>query len=155
MSKSPNQDVAVLPSAEQRERRRSWLRAIGRVALLDVGALAAYLIALNAGNGDFAFWAGFVCAIGFIALVVMTGVGATLGLWGWWYTALVFVTAGGLGALLGRAFIRRRGWRGAPPDPAVGFMVGGFGADWSHHDGSGSDLGGGGAGGGGDAGGIF
>jgi hypothetical protein len=148
MSKPLAEDVAELPSDEDRSRRRSLLSAILWVALADLATLASYLIALNFDNETLAFWTGFACAGGFVALLVMTGVGATLGLWGWWYTALVFITAGGVGALLGRAYITHRGWRGSPTDPAGGFMAGGFGGMWPHHGDGGSDLGGGDAGGG-------
>jgi hypothetical protein len=147
-------DIAELPSDGDRSRRRSLLRAIRWVALVDLAALAAYLFALDLDYATLAFWTGLACAAGFVALLAMTGAGATLGLWGWWYSALVFITAGGIGALLGRTYITHRGWHRSPDDPAGGFMVGGFGGGWPHHGDGGSDLGGGDAGGG-DAGANF
>ena len=58
MSKPFAGDVAEFPSDLDRSRRRSLLRAIRWVALVNLAALSAYLIALSLDNETLAFWAG-------------------------------------------------------------------------------------------------
>lgn len=149
MSRPNAPDVAELPSPEQRERRRRTQRIIRWVALLDLIVLATYLIALIANDETLARRTGFLLAVGFLALLLLSAIGATIGLWGWSYPVLVFITGGAVGALAGQWFIQQRVRRDSSAGSAGGFMVGGGGHDWF----DGSD--GGGDGGGGDGGGGF
>ncbi len=45
---------------------------------------------------------------GFLALLYLTGTGAVERRWGWWFPALVLVTGGPLGSLIGDVTLRRR-----------------------------------------------
>jgi hypothetical protein len=51
---------------------------------------------------------GPIHGLGFIALVLLTGNGAVQKLWGWWFPALVIVTGGPLGSIVGDVILRRR-----------------------------------------------
>jgi hypothetical protein len=51
---------------------------------------------------------GPIHGIGFIALLYLTLTGAGRGRWGWWFPALVFVTGGPLGSIVGDVVLRRR-----------------------------------------------
>ena len=50
---------------------------------------------------------GPVHGLGFLLLMYLTVVGSGRGLWGWWFPAIVFVTAGPPGSLVGDLRIRR------------------------------------------------
>jgi hypothetical protein len=51
---------------------------------------------------------GPIHGLGFIALVLLTGNGAVQKLWGWWFPALVIVTGGPLGSIVGDVILRRQ-----------------------------------------------
>ena len=50
---------------------------------------------------------GPILGLGFIALVLLTGNGAMQKLWGWWFPALVIVTGGPVGSIVGDIILRR------------------------------------------------
>jgi hypothetical protein len=50
---------------------------------------------------------GPIHGLGFIALVLLTGNGALQKLWGWWFPALVIVTGGPVGSIIGDIVLRR------------------------------------------------
>jgi hypothetical protein len=50
---------------------------------------------------------GPIHGLGFIALLLLTGNGALQKLWGWWFPALVVVTGGPIGSIIGDLVIRR------------------------------------------------
>jgi hypothetical protein len=50
---------------------------------------------------------GPIHGLGFIALVLLTGNGALQKLWGWWFPALVIVTGGPVGSIIGDVILRR------------------------------------------------
>ena len=50
---------------------------------------------------------GPIHGLGFIALVLLTGNGALQKLWGWWFPALVIVTGGPVGSIIGDVVLRR------------------------------------------------
>ncbi|MET0603751.1 MAG: DUF3817 domain-containing protein [Baekduia sp.] len=50
---------------------------------------------------------GPVHGLGFIALVLLAGNGALQKLWGWWFPALVIVTGGPVGSIIGDVVLRR------------------------------------------------
>jgi hypothetical protein len=50
---------------------------------------------------------GPIHGLGFIALLLLTGNGAMQKLWGWWFPALVVVTGGPLGSIVGDIALRR------------------------------------------------
>lgn len=45
---------------------------------------------------------------GFVLLLTLTLVGVLRDMWGWWFPALVLVTGGPLGSLIGEVVLRRR-----------------------------------------------
>ena len=51
---------------------------------------------------------GPIHGVGFLALLAMTGRGALEGFWGWWFPAIVLVTGGPIGSLVGEIVLRRR-----------------------------------------------
>ena len=46
--------------------------------------------------------------LGFLALLGLTGYGAQNAYWGWWFPAVVLVTGGPLGSIVGDLVTRRR-----------------------------------------------
>jgi hypothetical protein len=50
---------------------------------------------------------GPIHGLGFIALLLLTGNGALQKLWGWWFPALVVVTGGPVGSIIGDLILRR------------------------------------------------
>ncbi len=50
---------------------------------------------------------GPIHGLGFIALVLLAGNGALRKLWGWWFPALVIVTGGPVGSIIGDVVLRR------------------------------------------------
>jgi hypothetical protein len=51
---------------------------------------------------------GPIHGLGFLALLGLTANGAMQRLWGWWFPALVLVTGGPLGSIVGDLVLRRR-----------------------------------------------
>ena len=88
--------------------RRIVLKMVLVVAAIDGVALIALLSVAFAGGSDSVFAASrAVYVLGYVYLVYLTGTGAIRGLWAWWFPALVFVTGGPIGALLGGWRLRR------------------------------------------------
>ncbi len=50
---------------------------------------------------------GPIHGLGFLALLLLTGNGALEKLWGWWFPALVVVTGGPVGSIIGDLVLRR------------------------------------------------
>lgn len=51
---------------------------------------------------------GPIHGLGFLVLMFLTANGALRKLWGWWFPALVVVTGGPLGSIVGDLVLRRR-----------------------------------------------
>jgi hypothetical protein len=51
---------------------------------------------------------GPIHGLGFLALVALTANGAAQRYWGWWFPAIVVVTGGPLGSLIGEVVLRRQ-----------------------------------------------
>ena len=102
--------VEIADQAQSRQRR---LRLVRWVALADGVLLASLLVASFTGARDWVSLLGPLHGGNFLLLLTVVGVGAADGLWGWWFPALVLVTAGPLGALVGEWLIgRQQGKRG-------------------------------------------
>jgi hypothetical protein len=83
------------------------LNIIRWVAIADALLLLVLVIAaLNDAEGA-VNWLGPIHGVGFLALVFMCLRGAGEGLWGWWFPAIVVVTLGPPGSLIGDLRIRR------------------------------------------------
>lgn len=46
--------------------------------------------------------------LGFVALLFMTADGALRNLWGWWFPAIVLVTGGPVGSIVGDVVLRKK-----------------------------------------------
>jgi hypothetical protein len=90
------------------ERTRRLLRWVALAAILDFFLLVPLVIAsLNDADGVISVL-GPIHGIGFLIQLFLTVRGAGERLWGWWFPALVVVTLGPPGALIGHLKISRR-----------------------------------------------
>lgn len=90
----------------QRVRRR--LRLVRWVALADAVLLVVLVGSSLVGNRDLVRLLGPIHGGNFLLLLTVVGVGALDGLWRWWFPALVLLTGGPPGALIGEWRILRR-----------------------------------------------
>ena len=90
------------------ERIRKRLRIVQVVALIDFVLLVALVSAALTKQHNIVQVLGPLHGINFLLLLVMVGTAAIDGLWGWWFPALVLVTAGPPGAFIGEWLILRR-----------------------------------------------
>jgi hypothetical protein len=84
------------------------LNMIAVIALADAVLLGFLLAASFSDNHDLVSILGPIHGVGFVALVGLCVSGASDERWGWWFPALVVVTLGPPGSLLGDALLRRR-----------------------------------------------
>lgn len=97
--------MSVAPDAGHIRRR---LRAVRWAALLDLLLLIALVTSSLTGQREFVRILGPLHGINFLLLIVIAATAALDGLWGWWFPAVILVTAGPLGALVGEWVIARR-----------------------------------------------
>ncbi len=83
------------------------LRIVRWVALLDALLLVPLVVAAITGAEGVVSVLGPVHGLGFLVLLLLCARGAGEGLWGWWFPALVVVTLGPPGSLIGDLRIRR------------------------------------------------
>lgn len=93
---------------QKSERIRKRLRIVQLVALVDFVLLATLVSAALTRQQNIVHVLGPLHGINFLLLLVIVGTAALDGLWGWWFPALVLVTAGPPGAFVGEWIIRRR-----------------------------------------------
>jgi hypothetical protein len=93
-----------MPAAETRR----LLDTIRLIAIADFMALVPLLIASLTDAEGVVHVLGPIHGIGFLALLYLCAKGAGEGRWGWWFPALVVVTLGPPGSLIGDLRIRRR-----------------------------------------------
>jgi hypothetical protein len=86
---------------------RRRLNVIRAVAVVDALLLVPLVIAAVSGAEGVVDWLGPLHGFGFLALLFLCVRGAGEGLWGWWYPAIVVVTLGPSGSLIGDLRIRR------------------------------------------------
>lgn len=86
---------------------RRLVDAIAIVALADAVLLGFLLWASFTEREDLVSVLGPIHGVGFVALVAMCIRGVGEERWGWWFPALVVVTLGPLGSLLGDLRVRR------------------------------------------------
>lgn len=87
---------------------RKKLMQVRWLAWADLVLLILLLMATFAHEREWVRVLGSVHGVSFIALMVVAGVGAVDRLWGWWFPAIILVTTGPPGALLGEWLILRR-----------------------------------------------
>jgi len=86
---------------------RRRLNVIRWVALADALLLVPLIVAAVTGAEGVVDWLGPLHGFGFLVLLFLCVRGAGEGLWGWWFPALVVVTLGPPGSLIGDLRIRR------------------------------------------------
>jgi hypothetical protein len=84
------------------------LRLVRWVALLDLVLLIALVSSSLSGNREFVRVLGPLHGGNFLLLLVIVATAAADGFWGWWFPALILVSAGPPGALVGEWVIGRR-----------------------------------------------
>ena len=84
------------------------LNVIRIVAIADAVLLVLLVFAAINDQEGVVNWLGPIHGVGFLALLYMCAQGAGMGLWGWWFPAIVVVTLGPPGSLFGDLKIRRR-----------------------------------------------
>jgi hypothetical protein len=84
------------------------LRIVRLVALVDLVLLIALVSASLTGKQEVVHIVGPLHGINFLLLLVIVGVAAIDGVWGWWFPVAVLLTAGPPGAFLGEWIIHRR-----------------------------------------------
>jgi hypothetical protein len=95
-------------SPDHPTRTRRQLNIVRRVALADAVLLAVLVPAAIAEAEGLVSLLGPVHGFGFLLLLFLVVRGAGERLWGWWFPALVLVTLGPPGSLIGDLRIRRR-----------------------------------------------
>lgn len=93
------------------------LNLIAVIALADTVLLGFLLAASFSENQDLVSILGPIHGVGFVVLVGLCADGASNQRWGWWFPALVVITLGPLGSLIGDWLLRRR--IAAAPKPAT------------------------------------
>lgn len=86
---------------------RKTLDRVRIVAIADALLLVPLVIAGLSDAEGVVDVLGPLHGIGFLILIYLTAQGSARGLWGWWFPALVIVTLGPPGSLIGDVRIRR------------------------------------------------
>ena len=94
-------------SPEAVEETRRKLGIIRMVALADAILLVVLLIAAISDAEGVVSVLGPIHGIGYLVLLFLCAQGAGEGRWGWWFPAIVVVTLGPPGSLIGDLRIRR------------------------------------------------
>jgi len=92
----------------ERAETRRQLDLVRRVALADALLLVPLVIAALRDAERLVSFLGPLHGLGFLVLFFLCARGASEKRWGWWFPALVVVTLGPPGSLIGDARIRRR-----------------------------------------------
>jgi len=87
---------------------RRRLNVIRAVAIVDALLLVPLVIAALSESEGTVNWLGPIHGVGFLILLFLCARGAGEGLWGWWFPAIVVVTLGPPGSLIGDVRIRSR-----------------------------------------------
>ena len=90
---------------ESTVRRR--LDVIRIIAIVDALLLVPLVIAAIRDHESLVDWLGPLHGVGYLLLLFLCARGAGERLWGWWFPAIVVVTLGPPGSLIGDVKIRR------------------------------------------------
>ena len=93
--------------AGRTERTRKLLRWVAIAAALDFLLLVPLVAASLSDNDELISVLGPIHGIGFLIQLFLTIRGAGERLWGWWFPAIVVVTLGPPGALIGHLKVSR------------------------------------------------
>ena len=97
-----------MTSMQQTEQLHRRLRIVRLVAFVDLALLILLVTAALTGQREIVHVIGPLHGINFLLLLVIAGVAALDGLWGWWFPLVILCTAGPIGAFLGEWIIDRR-----------------------------------------------
>jgi hypothetical protein len=97
--------LRALVDAEQIKKR---LLVVRIVAILDAFLLVPLVYGFITDAEVHKEILGPIHGVGFLLLVYLVGMGAIQKLWGWWFPALVVVTLGPPGSLIGDTIISRK-----------------------------------------------
>ena len=97
-----------MTSMSQTERIQRRLRIVRIAACVDLVLLIILVSAALTGQKDIVHVIGPLHGINFLLLLVIVGVAAIDGLWGWWFPVVVLLTAGPPGAFIGEWILHRR-----------------------------------------------
>ena len=92
---------------EDTSRTRTLLRWVGIAAAVDFLLLVPLVYGSLTENNDLISILGPVHGFGFLLQLGLTAVGAIEKRWGWWFPAIVVITLGPPGALIGHVKISR------------------------------------------------
>jgi hypothetical protein len=100
--------VSTSPQAPSARARRTALNIVLAVGVIDgILLLVLLYVAFVDRNESAISVLGPIHGLGYVYLLYLTGTGAMRRMWGWWFPALVLVTAGPLGSLIGEVRLRR------------------------------------------------
>ena len=100
--------LATEPSRSAGSQRRA-LNLVLAVGLVDALLLVVLLYVAFADRSDAAVSVlGPIHGIGYLILLWLTVTGASGKRWGWWFPAIVLVTGGPVGSIVGDTILRRR-----------------------------------------------
>jgi Domain of unknown function (DUF3817) len=100
--------LATTPSHSPASQRRA-LNVVLAVGLADALLLVVLMYFAFVDRSDAAVSVlGPVHGLGYLALLYLTVAGAGAKRWGWWFPAIVLVTGGPLGSIVGDTALRRR-----------------------------------------------
>ena len=100
--------LAAEPPFDAADQRRALNRVLA-VGIADALLLLVLLYFAFVDRSDAAVSIlGPIHGIGFLILLFLTVSGAGSGRWGWWFPAIVVVTGGPLGSIVGDLILRRR-----------------------------------------------
>jgi hypothetical protein len=89
--------------------RRRYLNLVLAVGLADGILFLILLYVAFVDRSDAAVSVvGPIHGVGFLILLGLTARGAANGLWGWWYPAVVLLTGGPIGTIVGDLYLRRQ-----------------------------------------------
>jgi hypothetical protein len=92
----------------ERERTMRRLNVIAVVAVADALLLAVLLWASLSNDDGLVHILGPIHGGGYVALLALCGIGSLEDRWDWWFPALVVVTLGPPGSLIGDYILRRK-----------------------------------------------
>lgn len=98
----------TMTSTAHGERVRRRLRVVRWIALVDAILLILLVSSALTGARGAVHILGPLHGVNFLILLVTAATAALDGLWGWWFPAVILVTAGPIGALAGERVIGRR-----------------------------------------------